>query len=79
MIKDAARYMPLMGACRPMDSLYEVKTILPVSESDDSRPILFKRDWGLEGLHVVMGSKIDNIYDVLDEVRRLLSSRKAAA
>jgi glycine/D-amino acid oxidase-like deaminating enzyme len=79
MIKDAARYLPAMAGCRYVESLFEVKTVLPVSEADDSRPILFKKHWGTPGLHVVMGSKIDNIYDVLDEVRILLDVRKAAA
>ena len=79
MIKDAARYLPAMAACRHVESLFEVKTVLPVSEADDSRPILFKKHWGTSGLHVVMGSKIDNIYDVLDEVRILLGERKVAA
>ena len=49
-----------------MDSLWEVKTVLPKNDEDDGRPILFVRDAGYPNLSCVMGSKIDNVYDVLD-------------
>ena len=64
---DAQRYMPIISECKQTGSLWEVKTVLPASESDDSRPILFRRDTGLKNLHCVMGAKIDNIFDVLGE------------
>lgn len=70
MLKDAARYIPLVEGCRYVDSLWEVKTILPLSETDDSRPILFKTDCGLKNLHSVMGGKIDNVYDVIDFIEK---------
>lgn len=66
MMKDAERYLPSVAGCRHVDSLWEVKTVLPRSEVDDSRPILLRRDHGLPNLSCVMGSKIDNVYDVLD-------------
>ena len=62
---DSARYLPLIRKCRYRDSLWEVKTLLPSSETDDSRPILFKMDYGLKGYHCVMGGKIDNVYDII--------------
>lgn len=65
MRKDAARYMPILGECRYERSLWEVKTVLPRSETDDSRPILFRPNHGLPGLHCVLGGKIDNVYDIL--------------
>jgi hypothetical protein len=35
--------------------------VLLASEDSDSRPILFRRDYGgLKGFHVAMGGKIDN-------------------
>jgi len=68
MVRDAARYLPLLNECRYEDSLWEIKTILPRSEGDDSRPILFQRDHGLANLHCVLGAKIDNIFDLLDEL-----------
>lgn len=66
MIRDVARYMPCLRECRQVDSLWEVKTVLPQSEVDDSRPVLYRRDAGLPGLTSVLGAKIDNIYDVLE-------------
>lgn len=65
---DSARYLPLIRKCRYRDSLWEVKTLLPSSETDDSRPILFKMDYGLKGYHCVMGGKIDNVYDIITTI-----------
>ncbi len=77
MQKDAARYIPLLEQCVYKRSLWETKTVLPRSESDDSRPILLKEDHSLKGLHCVMGGKIDNVYDAIDAIsaRGLASSR----
>ncbi len=69
MRNDAARYLPVMGECEYRDSLWEVKTLLPASEVDDSRPILFKTDYRLKGYHCVMGGKIDNVYDVIEAIK----------
>lgn len=66
MVKDAERYLPLAREFRYLDSLWEVKTVLPKSEIDDSRPILFRTDHGLPGLTCIMGAKIDNVYDVIE-------------
>nr|WP_026258713.1 FAD-binding oxidoreductase [Uliginosibacterium gangwonense] len=68
MQKDAMRYMPILGECRYERSLWEVKTVLPRSESDDSRPILFRAHHGLRGFHCVMGGKIDNVYDAVEAI-----------
>lgn len=65
MLKDAQRYIPSLHECRYVDSLWEIKTVLPKSEVDDSRPILLKEDYGLPGLTCIMGGKVDNVYDVL--------------
>lgn len=67
MLRDSARFLPCLRGAVYRDSLWEVKTILPQSEGDDSRPILFRRHEQMEGLVSVMGGKIDNIYDVLAE------------
>lgn len=66
MVRDAARYMPAIAECKQVDSIWEVKTVLPRSEVDDSRPVLYKADRGLPGLTSVLGAKIDNIYDVME-------------
>ena len=71
MIKDAERYMPTLRHCRHVTSLWEVKTVLPSSEVDDSRPILFRKDPALKNLICILGGKIDNIYEVFDEVDTL--------
>jgi glycine/D-amino acid oxidase-like deaminating enzyme len=71
MVKDAQRYLPILKECQYMDSLWEVKTVLPSSEVDDSRPILFRQDHGLKNLTCILGGKIDNIYDMLDEMEAL--------
>jgi hypothetical protein len=65
---DVKRYMPIFDKVEYKDSLWEVKTVLPKSEGDDSRPILYKADYGLKGYTVIMGGKIDNIYDVYKEL-----------
>jgi glycine/D-amino acid oxidase-like deaminating enzyme len=68
MQKDAERYLPILAQCRYERSLWEVKTVLPRSEVDDSRPILFRPHHGLRGFHCVMGGKIDNVYDVVKAI-----------
>lgn len=70
MLHDAKRYMPILSECKYEDSIWEVKTILPRSESNDSRPILFKPNHGLRGFHSIMGGKIDNVYDVIEVIEK---------
>ncbi|MBN9518151.1 FAD-binding oxidoreductase [bacterium] len=74
MARDAARYLPALARCEYRDSLWEVKTVLPRSEADDSRPILFRPDHGIPNYHVVMGGKIDNVYDVAEELAKRLDA-----
>jgi hypothetical protein len=71
MIKDAQRYLPGLAKAHYRSSIWEIKTVLPQSEFNDSRPILFKRHEELNGLISVMGGKIDNIYDLDVELSRL--------
>ena len=66
MRRDAARYVPALKELSYVRSIWEVKTILPQSGVSDSRPILFKRDASAPNLVSLLGSKIDNIFD-LDE------------
>ncbi len=72
MAADASRYIPSLRGAVHRDSLWTVKTLLPLSEIDDGRPILFHRDPNLLSVVHVMGGKIDNIFDVEDEVDALL-------
>ncbi|HEY9908330.1 MAG TPA: FAD-dependent oxidoreductase [Thermosynechococcaceae cyanobacterium] len=76
MIKDATRYMPILEDCSYVDSVWDVKTVLPQSEVDDSRPILFERSDRLNNLISILGGKIDNIYDVLKEIQILSAEFK---
>lgn len=72
MLADASRFMPVLREAIYQDSLWEIKTLLPLSENDDGRPILFQRDSKLQSVIHVMGGKIDNIFDVEDEIDRLV-------
>jgi glycine/D-amino acid oxidase-like deaminating enzyme len=68
---DSARYLPCLAGCRYRGSLWEVKTVLPASETDDSRPILFRSNHCAPNYHCVMGGKIDNVYDVIEAIRQM--------
>jgi hypothetical protein len=68
MLRDAVRYMPLLADCRQVDSLWEIKTVLPANDRDDGRPILLEHDVGLPGLSCVLAAKIDNVFDMLDAI-----------
>lgn len=74
MIKDAARYLPLLEGAEQLGSIFEVKTLLPQSALNDSRPILFHRSARLPGLVSVLGGKIDNVYDLPRELELLRSA-----
>jgi len=68
MVRDATRYVPAVKSVQYRRSFYEVKTVLTVNERNDGRPILLQRNCGLPGLHVVLGGKIDNIYDIQEAI-----------
>lgn len=72
---DAARFLPCLAECRYVRSLWEVKTVLPLNEVDDARPILFRACEELPGLYHLLGGKIDNIFDVLHELDSLFACR----
>ncbi|MEO6877528.1 MAG: FAD-dependent oxidoreductase [Gemmatimonadaceae bacterium] len=64
MVRDAQRYLPLMRDTQYVDSLWEIKTIMPRSEQDDSRPILLRRSDEHPACLTVLGAKLDSVYDV---------------
>jgi glycine/D-amino acid oxidase-like deaminating enzyme len=68
MLRDAARFVPVMAGARHVESLFEIKTLVAATQIDDARPILFQRDRDLPGFVSVLGAKIDNIFDVLSYV-----------
>jgi hypothetical protein len=65
MIRDAARYLPALRAAEYRGSFFEVKTVLEAHERDDGRPILWDRSAEHPEVVSILGSKIDNVYDVL--------------
>lgn len=68
MFRDAVRYMPKLRGARYAGSLFDTKTVLLSNETDDGRPILFHRNMEMPSYYLVMGGKIDNIYDVTDRL-----------
>jgi hypothetical protein len=62
MQRDAARYLPALRDCTYV--VWEVKTLLPQSSVNDSRPILFRRDRSNPNVTSVLGGKVDNIFDL---------------
>ena len=67
-VRDTARYIPLIKKAKYVDSLFEVKTVLVKNEGDDGRPILFENHSELPGCYSILGGKIDNVYDVLERL-----------
>ena len=78
MVRDAQRYLPAMRGARYADSLFEVKTVMPRSEQDDSRPILLRRCDEHPALLTVLGAKIDSVYDVEDALNAHLGGHSGA-
>ena len=75
MVRDAARYVPCMAEARYVESLWEVKTILPQSDDNDGRPVLFQRDAKATGFVSVLGGKVDNIYELDNALKDCLDHR----
>lgn len=71
MYADVVRYIPALKDMELEDSIREVKTVLQKSEDSDSRPILFKSHFGIRNYTCIMGGKLDNIYDVFEDLRIL--------
>lgn len=77
MYNDVVRFIPALRDIKYRESIVEVKTVLVKSEDDDSRPILFRNDFGNDGYVCIMGGKLDNIYDAFEELRRIYGQEKA--
>jgi glycine/D-amino acid oxidase-like deaminating enzyme len=63
-LRDCQRFLPCLSHARVVHSIFEVKAILIRNEDDDGRPILIERNPAAPRILSVLGSKIDNIYDV---------------
>ena len=65
MLKDAEKYIQNPNEYFTYKySNWEVKSVLASSEFDDSRPILYKKDFFYKNYSCILGAKIDNIYDI---------------
>lgn len=71
MYADAVRFLPALKAMEHVESMWEVKTVLVKSEEDDSRPILFQPHFGIRNYTCIMGGKVDNVYDVFEELAKI--------
>lgn len=66
MVRAASQYVPSIACCTYKKSLFEVKTVLARNERDDGRPIFLNNHEAMPGFFSVLGSKIDNVYDLFD-------------
>ncbi len=65
---DAARYVRAISKIEYVKSIREIKTVLASVDLSDRRPVVVRTYPDLPGYLCVLGGKIDNIYDVLDEL-----------
>jgi glycine/D-amino acid oxidase-like deaminating enzyme len=75
MYADVVRYIPDLAGMKLKDTIREVKTVLQKSEGDDSRPILFRPHFGIQNYTCIMGGKLDNIYDVFEDLKVLYGKK----
>lgn len=68
MVNDAIRYIPTLENSEYIGAIKETKTVLLANEKDDGRPSLYKKDYGFKGLDIILGSKLDTVYDVLIKI-----------
>lgn len=68
MMRDVERFLPAIADAKYQGSLFEVKTVLMKNETDDGRPILFRKSLELPQAYSVLGGKIDNIYDIFERL-----------
>lgn len=69
MVRDAARYTPVLRESIHRRSLFVTKAVLLRNERDDGRPIALHTCGAAGNIHAVLGGKIDNIYDLFDGLR----------
>lgn len=68
MINDSRRYMPIIDKAKWRKSIFDVKSVPIKNEQDDGRPILLQPHPELPGFTTILGSKIDNIYDLFEAI-----------
>lgn len=67
-LEDIVRFIPCMEKAELIDEIKEEKAILLANEEDDGRPSLYRENYGFGGFDIVMGSKIDTVYDVFERL-----------
>lgn len=67
-MKDVKKFIPSMKKVKHNGSIWEMKAVLYQNEEDDGRPITFKRNYQIRDFDVVVGGKLDNIYDVIKKL-----------
>jgi hypothetical protein len=70
MMRDAARFMWCLSRAKIEASIFEIKAVLLKAEKDDARPILMEKFADNERLLSILGSKIDNIFEVREYLRQ---------
>lgn len=68
MLRDAARFLPAIAGAEHVDSLFEIKALLSANAKDDGRPILVEGTPAPGEVVTVLGGKLDNIFDVLEDL-----------
>lgn len=68
MVRDGARYVGSLEKVKYSRSLFELKALALENQREEGRPILEVPNHGIENFHIILGSKIDNIFDLLDRV-----------
>jgi glycine/D-amino acid oxidase-like deaminating enzyme len=74
MVRDASRYLPVLGEARHVRSIFEIKTLQDGTQTDDARPIVFHRDPQAPRIVSILGGKVDNIFDVYHYVEQALEA-----
>jgi hypothetical protein len=72
MLNDAKRYLPLMNKSKYLGSKYTIKTVVTRNEANDGRPIVIKEHSKSPLIVSILGSKIDNIYDLENYLKKVL-------
>jgi len=73
MIQNASAYVPSIAELKYIDSIWEIKATLQSTEKNDSRPIVVAKLH--HSLYAVLGSKIDNVADMVSFIKKLYGHR----
>ncbi len=66
---DVCRFIPDMNTMVHEGDIREIKTILSENDKNNGRPVLYRRSYYLKSLDVIIGGKLDNIYDLYTKMK----------